>query len=203
MANDMPIVPSEAAVEIVKRNGFLFGLGIMAMTGPPLLLGISLNMFFWVPAVAGLMCVFVGLRRLPVNRQKAVNRVGVLICFFASVTPVLLTSYANRSGAAIRVVIPLGYQGEIALVKNHNSGKEVKIENGVWLLEIPANGTLVVKDDWPLYLWHKEEFVYADGSEAKVESLGTEVGSIQTSTHSWSGSAIFDGATTKWKVLGK
>jgi len=74
------------------------------------------------------------------------------------------------------------------------------LQDGAWIFEIPANGILVVNDDYPFYMWHQASYVYSDGRPAQVESLGTTAGTIQTGPGSSQSSTEYDGTTHRWKV---
>jgi hypothetical protein len=69
------------------------------------------------------------------------------------------------------------------------------------VFDIPPGGALVVSDDGPFYRWHEETFVYSDGRPARVESLGTEAGSVVTGPGSSRSSTEYDGTTHRWRVI--
>src|SRR5262249_27643228 len=119
----------------------------------------------------------------------------------AAVGPFALAAYANRSGNPIRIVLPVGYRGEFSIVKDRTKGQDLNLQDGVWVFEIPASGVLLVNDDYPFYMWHQASYVYSDGRAARVESLGTTAGSIQTGPRSSRASTDYDGTMHRWKVV--
>jgi hypothetical protein len=162
------------------RNPVLVCFGLLTAVVPTTCLFVSVNIYFFVPLVVGLGCAVVGCLKMPKRGQRAVTLLGVALCLTAAVGPFSLAAYFNRSGLPIRVVLPVGYRGEFSIVKDRTKGQDLKLQDGVWVFEIPAGGVLVVNDDFSLYMWHQESYVYANGRPARVESLGTTAGSIDT-----------------------
>jgi hypothetical protein len=185
----------------MKRNPLLICMGLLTAVLPTICLFLSVNIYFFVPLVVGLGCVVVGCVKMPEAGKRPAAAVGLILCLLAAAGPFALAAYANRSGNPIRIVLPAGFRGEFSIVKNRIEGQDLELQDSVWVFEIPASGVLVVKDDYPFYMWHQESYVYSDGRLARVKSLGTTPGSIQTGPGSSSGSTDYDGTTHHWKVV--
>lgn len=183
------------------RNPFLVCAGLFTAIVPTVCLFLGVNVLFFVPFLVGLGCALVGCTSFPKSRQQSATTLGLVLCLAAAIGPFALAAYANRSGNPIRVVLPVGYDGEFAIVKDRANGQDLKLRDGAWVFEIPADGELVVNDDSPFYRWHQTTFVYSSGRPARVESLGTKAGSIQTGPGSWRGSTEFDGTAHRWRVV--
>ena len=125
-----------------------------------------------------------------------------MLCLAAAIGPFVLGAYANRSGKPIKIVIPAGFRGEFSILKDRAKGQNLRLQDGVWVFEIPATGELIVNDDYPFYMWHQATYVYSDGCAAMVESLGVTAGSIQASPRSSRSSTEYDGTRHRWKVVG-
>jgi len=134
-------------------------------------------------------------------KNNRITTVGLVLCLIAAVGPFAVAAYVNRSGMPIKFVVPVGFRGEFSIVKDRTNGQDLKLHYGVWVFEIPESGVLVVNDDYPFFMWHQETYVYSDGRTARVESLGTQSGVVQTGPHSSKGSTEYDGTTHRWKVL--
>src|SRR4051812_17496848 len=91
---------------------------------------------------------------------------------------VLLLALAgcNRSGKPIMIVLPDGYRGEFRIVKDSEHGRELVQHNDWWVFDIPEDGTLYVKDDWPFYRWHGFTVRYRNGRTASTAERGTTPG---------------------------
>jgi hypothetical protein len=148
-------------------------MGLPTAILPTTCLFLSLNTLFFVPFVVGLVTAVVGCVRIPLRAKQSVTALCAVLCISASTVPFVLRAYAGRSGKPIEIVLPVGYQGEFSIVKDRTKGKELWLHDGAWIFEIPASGVLIVKDDWPFYMWHKSFYRYSDGSPANVKSLGS------------------------------
>ncbi len=115
----------------------------------------------------------------------------------------LLLEGCNRSGKPILIVLPDGYTGEFRIVKDSRRCGELVERNGQWVFEIPADGTLYVKDDGPFYRWQSEAVRYKKGGTVRCEDLGTTAGSRSTGPNSSEASTSFDGTTHLWRVIGR
>jgi hypothetical protein len=120
------------------------------------------------------------------------------------VTAVLLATLwaggCDSSGKWIVIVLPDGYRGEFRIVKDSEVGKDLVERDGKWVFEIPADGTLRVKDHSPFYQWHKMDYRFRDGTRAIVEDLGTRPAQRETpSGFAWS--TDWDGTTHTWRVV--
>ena len=183
------------------RTPVLVFIGLVSAGVPTYLLYVSLNMLFFVPLTVGLACVVAGCIRIPEARKRSATALGSFLCLAAAVGPFALDAYERRSGKSIKVVLPSGFRGKFSIVKDRTKGRDLKLQNDVWVFEIPACGVLMVNDDSPFYRWHKETYVFADGHAAEVESLGSVAGSIQTGPGSSKGSMDYDGTTHRWRVM--
>ncbi|HEV2971228.1 MAG TPA: hypothetical protein VGY55_14735 [Pirellulales bacterium] len=172
------------------RNPALYSMGLFTAVVPTICLFFSVNMLFFVPLVVGLGCVMTGDIEMQATTKRRATLFGLIFCIAAAVGPFALAAYANRPGQPIRIVVPVGFRGEFSIVKNHAAGKELKMQDGVWVFEIPASGVLVVNDDYPFHMWHEEHVVYLDGLTARVEFLGTTAGSTD-----------HDETSDRWKVV--
>ena len=169
------------------RNPVLIRAGLLTSLLPTVLLFVSVNIYFFVPLVVGIGCVGVGLAKMPTVAKQRATFIGLLLCLVASLGPFALGAYANRSGNPIRIVLPAGFRGEFSIVKDRTKGQDLKLQDDVWVFEMPANGVLIVNDDYPLYMWHQATYVYSDGHPATVKALGVTLGRIRTGPGSSSG----------------
>lgn len=133
----------------MTRNPLLICIGLLTAVLPTTLLFVGVNMLFFVPLVVGLGSVVVGCLRISAAKKRTVTGVGVFLCLAAATCPFALAAYANRSGKPIRIVLPEGYRGRFAIVKDRVKGRSLVFESGAWVFEIPPSGELVVNDDHP------------------------------------------------------
>jgi len=185
------------------RNGILIFVGLLTALVPSTLLFFSLNLYFVVPLIVGVLCAIAGVFRMEVNAKKWATTIGVLLCVVASLGPFLIAAWMNREGLPIKIVIPVGYHGEIRIVKDHTKGQALKEQDGWWVFEIPPSGELDVKETYPFHMWHNETHVYSDGTAADLQDLGVEAGNIVTGSGSSKGSTEYDGTTFRWKTPDK
>jgi len=75
-------------------------------------------------------------------------------------------------GRPIKIVLPVGYEGEFSIVEDPLNGQPLVMERGEWVFRIPPEGVLAVKDLQPFRVWHKETHVFSDGQPA-LHSVGT------------------------------
>jgi hypothetical protein len=183
------------------RNPLLACIGLATAVVPSTCLFVSVNIYFFVPLLVGLASVVVGCLKMAETAKRTATALGLALCLAAAIGPFALAAYANRSGKPIRIVIPAGYRGEFSIEKDRSKGQDLKLQDGVWVFVIPADGRLVVDDDYPFYMWHQASYVYSDGRPAQVESLGVTAGTIQTGPGSSRGSTDFDGTTHRWRVV--
>jgi len=186
----------------MTRNPLLILIGAATAVLPASFLFLSLNIFFFVPLLVGLGCVFIGCRKSPEAGKELAMRVGLFLCLTATIGPFALAEYFDRPGKPIKIVLPDAFIGEFSIIKERQQGQDLKWQNGAWLFEIPPSGVLVVNDDHPFYRWHQESVVYSDGRPAMAESLGVAAGRITTGHGSLRGSTDYDGTEHRWKVLG-
>jgi hypothetical protein len=182
------------------RNPLLISIGLLTAILPTTCLFMSVNILFFIPLVVGLGGVVAGCFKMSEADKRSTTVIGLFLCVTAAVGPFALAAYANRSGYPIRIVITAGHRGEFSIVKHRGKGEDLRFQDGAWLFEIPANGVLVVNDDYPFYMWHKARYVYSDGRPARVESLGVTAGNIQTGPNSSRSSTAYDRTTHRWKV---
>ncbi|MFA0732212.1 MAG: hypothetical protein LKKZDAJK_002870 [Candidatus Fervidibacter sp.] len=67
-------------------------------------------------------------------------------------------------GYPIRFVLPKGYQGTFKLALDRRKGKGLQLKGGRYTIVIPKKGVLKVKTFEPLYIRHRQEAFYADGT---------------------------------------
>jgi hypothetical protein len=185
------------------RNPLLVCFGLLTALFATVLLFKSVNIYFLVMLMVGVGCVVLGrLNMTGAGKRSAATSIGFVLCLMAVVGPYAWLIYAsNRSGKPIRIILPVGFRGEFSIVKNRAEGQDLKLQDGVWVFEIPAGGVLVVNDDYPFYIWHPPlGCFYSDGRPVEVKDLGTTLGRIQTSPGSAKSSTDFDGTTHRWKV---
>jgi hypothetical protein len=182
----------------MTRNTFILCVGLFTIIVPSTLLFVSLNMFFYAPVIAGLICVFLAGSSVVLS-----NRIigwAIIACLLSVVGPFAFAAYCNRNGAPIEIVVPAGFSGEFSIVKDHNKGEDMLWRDGGWHFIIPPSGVLLVKDDYPFYMWHSEFFVDTDGKSIVAEALPTNSGIIQTGPGAYKSSTEYDGTTHRWKI---
>jgi hypothetical protein len=179
----------------------LIAIGLLTAILPTTCLIFSVNTLFFVPFLVGFATAVIGCLRIPGRARGTVTALGVMLCLVATVVPFALRAYIGRSGKPVTIVLPAGYEGEFSIVRHRTRGQDVRPKDGEWIFEIPENGVLVVKDDSPFYRWHKTYYLYADGSPAKVKSLGTSSGSSGTGPNAYSGSTDYDGTEHRFEVI--
>ncbi|MBN9523822.1 hypothetical protein J0H58_35815 [bacterium] len=183
-------------------NPPLVVLGLATAALPTACLGLMANPFFLAPFAVGVGCVLAGCLPIPRVRRWTAAAVGAVVCGAAVGVPLVLATPADREGRPVRIVLPVGYRGGFSVVKDGRTGKRVEVRDGEWVYEIPADGMLVVADDGPLYLWHRERYVYADGKPARAESVGTTGGRAETPLGPGSyTSGRLNGTTHTWRVV--
>lgn len=89
-------------------------------------------------------------------------------------------------GRPIKIILPVGYEGEVVIVKDRANGQPLVIERGEWVFRIPPEGVLVVNDDQPFCVWHKETHVFSDGQPAVLIPVP---------------GASYNGTGMRWKVI--
>jgi len=182
------------------RNPLLICIGLLTSVVPTALLFMGMSIYFFVPLLVGLGCIAMGSFSMPRAEKRTSMGLGIFLCLAASIGPFALAAYSNRSGKPIRVVLPANYSGQFSIVKNRAAGQGLQLQQGEWAFVIPEGGVLLVNEDYPFCMWHKETFIYSDGRPVNVESLGTTAGTIKTGLGSSRGSTDYEGTTHRWKV---
>ena len=122
------------------------------------------------------------------------------IYFTFGLAVLLLASGCSDSGKPIWLILPNDFKGEFRIVLDSVNGVNLIERNGVWEVEIPPSGVLMVRNDRPFYRWHAEGCRYADGRIVAYQDLGTRAGTRSTGPNSSEGSTDFDGTTHRWRV---
>ena len=116
------------------------------------------------------------------------------LCLIAAL---LLTPGCTRSGKSVVFVLPAGLRGEFRIVKDSMLGVELTEDEGEWVVAIPPDGELRVKDDRPFSRWHSEHALRVGGGMVWIEPAGTRAGcDPMTGDHS----TEYDGTTHKWRI---
>ncbi len=76
---------------------------------------------------------------------------------------VFIMSIVESSAPTVRFVLPTAYRGPFVLVIDPAEGIEPRLEDEVFIYEIPRSGILKVNEDHLLLRWHQEEAMYHDG----------------------------------------
>src|SRR5436190_23405931 len=76
------------------------------------------------------------------------------------VTSLVLVSCVEKSGPAVRIIVPIEFRGLIRIVEE-KAGGTVPIESEEFVYRIPTNGVLSVKEAVGFAQWHQQ---YADFS---------------------------------------
>jgi len=93
-------------------------------------------------------------------------RVGMLVLM---VIPILVTLGAcdGGSGPPLHYVVPDGFDGRITFILDPN-GVTFPINDGEYVINIPASGTLYVATFAPFNHWHKTTASYVSGKTLPV-----------------------------------
>ena len=183
------------------NNKLLISVGAFTAIIPTAWLFLAVNILFLVPLLVGAACVLIGFFNDAPNSQKRVSRLGIAACVLATLGPFLVQAYANRSGSPIRIILPADYNGEFSIVRDHENGKTVERENGIWVYRIPESGVLNVTNDYPLFMWHPPiHFIDTNDNPIAAEDMGTSGGSKRNSPNATIGSMDYDGTTHSWRV---
>lgn len=87
----------------------------------------------------------------------------------------LLLFGCNDTGAPVRFVLPEGFRGVFEISVDGQNGSALVKSNGTFLVVVPRNGKVVLRDDSFLTRWHSETAVYPDGSLLTSEAPDTNV----------------------------
>ena len=176
-------------------------VGTFTAVVPTALLFLGVNMLFFVPLLVGATCVLFGFLNDKPDSQKWPSRLGIAACILAALGPFLISAYANRSGNPIRIILPAEFTGDFSIVRDHENGTTVELEDGVWVYRIPESGALRVVNDWPFFMWHPPtQFVDTNGKTVAVQHMGTSGGSKRTPPNTTVSSTAYDGTTHSWRV---
>jgi hypothetical protein len=121
------------------KNPSLIGAGLVTASLPSLLLFLQVNLLFVIPLAVGLFVAALGIMDFSARNKDRIAALGVFLCIFAALGPFLFTSYLNRSGDPIRIVLPTDFQGHFSM-----------------------------KDDSPFYQWHALEVVEVSGKSRSL-----------------------------------
>jgi hypothetical protein len=85
----------------------------------------------------------------------------------------LLFSGCDRSGPPVRFVLPEDFRGVFQISVDRAHGSELLKSNGMFVIVVPANGRVVVKDDRFLTRWHSQTALYPNGTVITGEAPDT------------------------------
>ena len=181
-----------------KRSPLLAGIGLLTTLFPSSFLFRVPDIhyfspYFYVPLVIGIGCAAAGCVKRAVPAKGRATKIGLILCLISTVLPFTI----DWKGKPIRIVLPVSFRGEFSIVKDRTSGQELKLQDGVWVFEIPASGVLFVKEDYPFFMWHNMRYAYSDGrplSRRSVEEFGLAAADPSP------GYPESDGTTHRWKV---
>jgi hypothetical protein len=84
----------------------------------------------------------------------------------------IFTIGCNTSGPPVEFEISNGFVGHIWLIED-GAASEVPLEDGKYLVRVPANGVLRVRNFQPFAQWHSQTVRYADGTNIPIKRAGS------------------------------
>ncbi len=79
----------------------------------------------------------------------------------------LLVSCAERSGPAVRFVVPDGFRGPVQILET-GGGRSIVLEGSEYVYRIPSNGILQVAKAVGFAEWHAEHASFSSGEPLRV-----------------------------------
>jgi hypothetical protein len=100
----------------------------------------------------------------------------------------------DGSGPPVHFSVPDGFRGAFKISVDRKHGIQPVKSNGVWMIVVPTNAHLVIKDDWFFRKWHSETASYYSGKP---------VGDGQMSTNAVALRSLFsDSQRNSWWLIG-
>jgi hypothetical protein len=172
-----------------ERNRLLLGLGVATALVPTTLLFLQVNLLFFVPLVVGALVFCLGLRK---TGHSLLVPPAIVLAACAWVGPFFLAAYWNREGNPVEILVPVGFQGKIEIIRDRKNGHDLKHVGRTFVFAIPPSGVLRVKETYPFHRWHSESCVDTVGHSRYLEGKGSSLPGDGTTGD--------DGTIYRWEV---
>lgn len=154
-----------------QKRAYLLGLGVATAVIPTTILFLLANLLLFVPLFVGLLVLCLGMWS---GNSDKTERFASALVLFAWIGPFLITAYLNRSWPPVVFVIPDGYHGTIEIIQDREQGIDMRLEHGMFTIEVPASGVVRLKDTSPFRHWHEERCREIDGTPRQLVDQGSQ-----------------------------